>query len=66
MAHPEIKTIITKEVIRYIAKEKAISLEDALDLFYTSRISSLLSNDETGLYGESPLYIYSLFQNENN
>jgi hypothetical protein len=34
----------------------------ALDLWYHSPIADCLADDETGLWGQSPLYIFSLFE----
>lgn len=36
----------------------------ALDAFYTSATGANFSDDETGLYGQSPLYIFGLYSNE--
>ena len=37
---------------------------DALDLFYTSATGASFADDETGLYGQSALYIFGLFVEE--
>ena len=37
---------------------------DALDLFYTSATGASFADDQTGLYGQSALYIFSLFVEE--
>ena len=41
-----------------------ISAKQAYDEFYTSATGDALSDDETGLYGQSPNYIFGLFLNE--
>jgi predicted nucleotidyltransferase len=33
-------------------------------MFYTSATAASLDDDETGLYGQSPLYIFSIFNDE--
>ena len=38
--------------------------EEAMDVFYTSAVGASLADDETGLYGQSALYIYGLFISE--
>ena len=37
---------------------------EALDLFYTSATGASFADDETGLYGQSALYIFGLFVEE--
>ena len=49
-----------------IAKEFQITEEQALERFYKSNTGALLADDETGLYGQSPLYIFGLFLEEMN
>jgi hypothetical protein len=64
MAHSLIKATIIPEIIKLIA-EKYMGLEEkAMDMFYTSATAASLDDDETGLYGQSPLYIFSLFVEE--
>ena len=38
--------------------------EEALATFYKSSTGASLADDETGLYGQSPLYIFGLFVEE--
>jgi hypothetical protein len=64
MAHGLIKAAIIPEIIRLIAEKYSISEEQALDMFYTSATAASLADDETGLYGQSPLYIFSVFNDE--
>jgi hypothetical protein len=33
-------------------------------MFYSSKTGESFSDDDTGLYGQSPLYIYGLFKEE--
>ena len=37
---------------------------EALDKFYTSATGASLADDETGLYGQSVLFIFGLFCEE--
>ncbi|MDR0910544.1 MAG: hypothetical protein LBM77_12350 [Spirochaetaceae bacterium] len=62
--HTLIKATIIPEVIKLIGDECRISEEDAMKKFYESPISDALDDDETGLWGMSPLYIFSLFKQE--
>lgn len=64
MEHLLAKTIIISNVVELIVKEKKISFSEARDKFYSSKTIKLLKDDETGLYGESPLYVFSLFEQE--
>ena len=64
MAHTLVKAVITAHVIDLIAEKYKLSIERATDLFYLSDTINLLADDETGLYGESFLYVFSLFEEE--
>jgi hypothetical protein len=64
MAHSLIKATIIPEVIRLIMEKYSVNEEKALDMFYTSAAAASLDDDETGLYGQSPLYIFSVFSDE--
>ena len=64
MGHTLAKSIIITRVIEMIASNQHIRLEEARDLFFKSNTIKLLEDDETGLYGDSPLYVYSLFEEE--
>lgn len=63
--HSLAKTIIVSEVTKMIANKYKVSLDKARDMFYQSKVSLILSNDETGLYGDSPLSVFSLFEQLN-
>lgn len=43
---------------------KLISDMEALDWFYTSATGASFADDETGLYGQSALYVFGLFCEE--
>ena len=64
MAHELSKTILITKVTELIAKEYRISISKARDMLYNSDVIKLIDDDETGLYGESPLFVFSLFQKE--
>ena len=65
MEHILAKTILITKVIELIAKKNHTSLSNARDLLYKSRVIDLIDDDETGLYGESPLYVFSLYEQLN-
>lgn len=62
MSHILAKTILISQTIELIAKEYKISIEEARDRFFNSQIIELLEDEETGLYGESALYLLSLYK----
>jgi hypothetical protein len=64
MAHGMVKAIIISEIVKLITQKYAVPERKALDMFYTSATAAALNDDETGLYGQSALYIFSLFVEE--
>ncbi len=66
MSHGTIRTVLLPNVIEMICKRFGWDEETALDKFYTSATGESFSDDETGLYGRSALYIYGLFCEEMN
>ncbi|WMJ89787.1 hypothetical protein [Anaerocolumna sp. MB42-C2] len=64
MDHYLIRATIIPEVIKLIIQEYGINQEEALEAFYLSATGVSLADDETGLYGQSPLYIFGLYKNE--
>ena len=62
MGHTIAKTILITGTIELIAKKYGLSLEEARKRLYDSEIVDLLDDDETGLYGESALYLFSLYE----
>ena len=64
MEHLLAKTLLITNVTELIAKKYSISLAEARDELYSSDIIGFIDDDETGLYGESPLYVFSLFEKE--
>ena len=64
MAHALVRALILPEIIRLISEAHQISEKEALDWFYTSATGASFADDETGLYGQSPLYIFGLYEEE--
>ena len=62
MNHVLSKTILISQTIELIANKYKLSIEEARDNFYKSNVVELLDDDETGLYGESALYLLSLYE----
>ena len=64
MEHVLAKTLLITNVVELIADKYKLSLSDARDEIYSSDLINLIDDDETGLYGESPLFVFSLFEKE--
>jgi len=58
------KTILITQTIELIAKKYKLSIDEARNNFYSSKVIEMLDDDETGLYGESALYLLSLYEKE--
>ncbi len=64
MEHLLAKTLLITKVSELIAQKYNLPIGEARDRLYASEIIGLIEDDETGLYGESPLYVFSLFETE--
>ena len=64
MDHATTRAILVPEIVKLISEKYQIPEMDALDLFYTSATGASFADDETGLYGQSSLYIFGLFVEE--
>ncbi len=62
MEHLLAKTIIITRVSELIADNYKISIEEARDRLYNSEVVDLIEDDETGLYGDSPLSIFGIYE----
>jgi transcriptional regulator with XRE-family HTH domain len=58
------KTILIMQTVELIAKKYKLSIDEARNNFYSSKVIKMLDDDETGLYGESALYLLSLYEKE--
>ena len=54
----------TKEMIALLIDNRGISMEDAVNLVYTSETFSKLCNLSTGLYFQSTPYVYEYLEKE--
>ena len=52
------------DLIQLLMEEYGYTLEKAMDTFYNSETFARLQNAETGLYYQSPGYVYSFLANE--
>lgn len=54
----------TRDVITMLAEKRKISISEAIDIFYNSQTFANLYNPLTGLYFQSPVYIYDVLEKE--
>ena len=64
MSHATIRAAILPEIVGMIQKKFGLSEDDALRIFYESATGASFADDETGLYGQSPNFIFGLFLQE--
>lgn len=64
MEHYLIRATIIPVIVEKIMDRFNIDYLNALDSFYTSDTAALLADDDTGLYGQSPNYIFGLYLRE--
>ena len=58
------KEEIVKDLIARLMEERGLSMQEAFDLVYNSRLFEKLSDPKTGLYFQSSGYVYSYLQEE--
>lgn len=64
MEHSTVRAAILPDIITQLMERYGWDEAKALDAFYRSATGASFSDDETGLYGQSPNYIVSLFEEE--
>lgn len=55
-----------QDIIDMITRDQHIEYDEAMNRFYNSQVFEKLLEIETGLYLESPAYIYDIFKDEMN
>ncbi|GAA0177093.1 hypothetical protein SH2C18_03800 [Clostridium sediminicola] len=55
---------VTQELIKFLYEDNDYDIEKAMDIVYNSQIFVKQSDVETGLYIESPSYVYELLKDE--
>jgi len=55
---------MARDVISMLVEKKNLSISEAMDVFYNSKTFENLINTETGLYFQSPVYIYDVLNKE--
>jgi hypothetical protein len=56
--------MVTAEIIWYITQDSLADEVEAMKQFYGSEVFGKLMDFETGLYRESPAYVYDLYKIE--
>ncbi|MDR0220316.1 MAG: hypothetical protein LBI54_02800 [Lachnospiraceae bacterium] len=62
--HGTIRAATLKTILENIMGHFSVDENTAIKLFYESHIGACFSNDDTGLYGQSAAYVFSLFLEE--
>ena len=55
-----------QDIVDMFTTDQNIGYDEAMNKFYNSAIFEKLQDKETGLYLESPEYVYDLFKDEMN
>ena len=55
-----------QDIVDMITTDQKIEYDEAMNRFYNSEIFEKIQDKETGLYLESPEYVYDLFKDEMN
>lgn len=55
---------IVDQITAFLMEDRGISIEQALDIIYSSRLYDALLDEQTGLSSYSPSYIYELLKAE--
>ena len=55
---------LTRELIARLMEERSLSMREAMDIVYNSKTYVALNNLNTGLYFQSPAYVYDVLEEE--
>lgn len=58
------KEEIVKDMISRLMEQRSLTMQQAFDAVYTSRLFEKLSDPKTGLYFQSSGYVYSYLEEE--
>lgn len=62
--HGTVRTAVLPDIVKMIQERFDCDENSALDMFYRSATGESFADDETGLYGQSPNYVFGLFLEE--
>jgi hypothetical protein len=55
---------LTREMIARLMEERSMTMREAMDIVYKSKTYVALNNTKTGLYFQSPAYLYDSLEKE--
>ena len=55
---------LTRELITRLMEERSLTMREAMDIVYNSKTYTVLNNLDTGLYFQSPAYVYDVLEEE--
>lgn len=61
-----LKETLSKDLIAMLMEKKAINMEEAFRCYYESKTFQKIANPDTGLYFQSPGYVFSYLEEELN
>jgi hypothetical protein len=64
MPHGTIRAATLKTLIPMIMEREGCGENEAIRRFYGSHTGACYADDSTGLYGQSALYVFSLYEDE--
>ena len=64
MPHGTIRAATLPNIVKLISNQYDADDDEAIKMFYESHVGSCFADDDSGLYGQSALYVFSLFQEE--
>ena len=59
--HSLVRAIVTPQIVEILSRYYKIEPDETLRRFYESRTAANYADDETGLYGQSALFIAGMF-----
>lgn len=59
-----LKETLSKDLIAMLMERKGMSMDEAFRCYYESDTFQMISNPETGLFFQSPGYVYSYLEEE--
>ncbi len=61
-----LKETLSKDLIAMLMEKRSMGMEEAFRWYYNSDIFKKISDPETGLFFQSPGYVYSYLEEEMN
>lgn len=53
-----------QDLVEIISDEQSVEYDEAMQMVYNSKLFDKIMDSETGLYRESPAYVYELLKDE--